>query len=467
MRDTLLEIPNSDPFKNDQFDREIIAKNFMKIFEQDQDGIVLSIDSDWGTGKTTFIKMWESMVNNHDNYKDKYETLYFNAWDSDYMEDPLLAILAEIKLDIDKGKFKKGLEVVYKNGKKIAKPLISFIGKAATSGILNLDNVDFGDDVEKYLPELAGKISDSLVSDAVKSRASRELFKANIQEFQEKSDRKIIFFIDELDRCRPKFAIELLENIKHLFSMRGVIFVIALDKEQLAHSVATIYGQNMDTTGYLRRFFDLDYKLANPDKIKYAEIKGRDIFEKYENSKYFEQFLHAFILADNFSLRDIDKLYYYIKFSIPTIDDFKVNNNSIRSIIKSYLYAYLISLKVKKPILYKKIMNMDYENDIETIRNEFELNKIVNMALNIKNLGPITNNKILDVIKSKAIEKYLILNSISKTSPSTIRNNENKDYLISIEGYDMNYNMSNLFEYNGECTIKSNLEFINSVNYDF
>lgn len=96
MKDYLLEIPTDNPFKNDYFEREILAKNFMKIFDYDKDGIILSIDSSWGTGKTTFIKMWESLINNDEDYKQKYETLYFNAWDSDYMDDPLLAILTEV-----------------------------------------------------------------------------------------------------------------------------------------------------------------------------------------------------------------------------------------------------------------------------------------------------------------------------------------------------------------------------------
>ena len=52
MRDNLLEMPRDNPFQNDLFDRKTIAENFMKIFEADEEGIILSIDSAWGTGNT-------------------------------------------------------------------------------------------------------------------------------------------------------------------------------------------------------------------------------------------------------------------------------------------------------------------------------------------------------------------------------------------------------------------------------
>ncbi|MEJ8629403.1 P-loop NTPase fold protein [Sphingomonas sp. I4] len=63
-------------------------------------------------------------------------------------------------------------------------------------------------------------------------------------------------FIDELDRCRPTYAIKFLEDVKHLFNIEGIVFVVATDSEQLAHSVKAIYGAEFEARKYLRRFFD-------------------------------------------------------------------------------------------------------------------------------------------------------------------------------------------------------------------
>ena len=98
----------------------------------------------------------------------------------------------------------------------------------------------------------------------------------------------MIFFIDELDRCRPNFAIELLEVIKHLFYIDNFIFIISIDKDQLSYSIANIYGHNMDTEGYLRRFFDLDYTLPRISSKEYIDLISDDIFKDFANTDVFQ-----------------------------------------------------------------------------------------------------------------------------------------------------------------------------------
>ena len=102
-------------------------------------------------------------------------------------------------------------------------------------------------------------------------------FKDHLKKFvdhlspQENAKNKpLIFFIDELDRCRPTYAIDLLEKIKHLFDVKGIIFVLAIDKVQIGHSIGSIYGSNMDIDGYLRRFFDLEYRLPDPPRADFC-----------------------------------------------------------------------------------------------------------------------------------------------------------------------------------------------------
>lgn len=467
MKDYLLEIPSDNPFKNDCFEREILARNFMKIFDYDKNGIILSIDSSWGTGKTTFIKMWEALIKNDDVYKEKYETLYFNAWDSDYMDDPLLAILTEVEIDNEEG-IKKCFRSFLEGGKKLASTTKNILIKLSTAGALGAEDIKFRrDDLEKEYPEIANYIGTSRLNIAVESKKIRELFKENLENTIKESDKNIIFFIDELDRCKPKFAIELLESIKHLFSMKGVIFVVSLDKEQLGHSIANIYGRNMDTEGYLRRFFDYDFKLPSPDKIKYFNNKFTEISKDYEGIGYFEQFISAFIKEYNFSLRDIDKLIYQLKFILPLITEFKrYEHSSMNKVVKSYLYAYLISLKIKRPILYKKIMDVDYDKNEESIISEFEINKINSMNLKSGSNCCITNDNLLDILKEKVIISFLLLaNLAANYSADIYENYENERFLIRLNNNGNYFNMVDLFNQYGECRIKSNLEFMNNVEF--
>jgi hypothetical protein len=82
---------------------------------------------------------------------------------------------------------------------------------------------------------------------------------------------KVVIIIDELDRCRPTYAIELLERVKHLFDASGVVFILGIDRSQLNHSIRSLYGSEFDATGYLRRFIDLDYRLPEPQAGHYCD----------------------------------------------------------------------------------------------------------------------------------------------------------------------------------------------------
>lgn len=82
---------------------------------------------------------------------------------------------------------------------------------------------------------------------------------------------KLVIFIDELDRCKPSFAIEMLERIKHYFDDERIIFVVSLNKEQLIHTISNYYGSEFDATRYLNRFFDISVNL--PEISRYQKQK--------------------------------------------------------------------------------------------------------------------------------------------------------------------------------------------------
>lgn len=461
MKDNLLEMPQDNPFQNDLFNRKTIAENFMKIFEVDEDGIILSIDSAWGTGKTTFIKMWEMMINNSNEYKDKYETFYFNAWENDYIQDPLLAILTEIEVNDDKKK--QVFEKIKNKGKKIAKPLLSTGLKVATHGIINIDSIQIDNYIKDEMPKLAEKLGNSMFEETVELKQSRQAFKEFLEKEQQTSGKTIIFFIDELDRCRPTFAIELLEVIKHLFSTKGVIFIVSLDKEQLCYSIQNIYGQNMNVDGYLRRFFDLDFKLPMPDKMQYFNNKYKNIELKninLETLKIFKQFLFGFIKGYNFSLRDIDKIIYYIKYLIPLVKEFQGSYGRTYTVVISYLYAYLISLKIKDSNLYRKIINLDYENNETDIKLTFELDNIKNISFQHDFGDTIKNKNIINKLNEEVLIKFLKALKVIEDYNINLESNE---FRILFNDNWESLSMEYLFS-NKQCNLIKNLEFVENIS---
>jgi KAP-like P-loop domain-containing protein len=85
-----------------------------------------------------------------------------------------------------------------------------------------------------------------------------------------KNGKPLLFFVDELDRCRPTYAVALLERMKHIFDVEGIVFVLAIDKGQIGHSLKAVYGSGLEVDGYLRRFIDLEYRIPDPPREKYA-----------------------------------------------------------------------------------------------------------------------------------------------------------------------------------------------------
>lgn len=278
------DLSNKNTF--DKLERETELQNLTKIVEALEPPLVLAIDSDWGTGKTTFIKMWNESLK-----QSEFPTLFFNAWENDFVDDPLIAFIAEMNSGIEnllketkdsddskKKMIQDALEEATQKGKEISKKLRPILFRS----LINLaTNWTVGEQGGKELGELFSGITEEVTKDWVKDYEEN---KESIKEFREKLEelittlkniqtenthKPLIFFIDELDRCRPTYAIQLLERIKHFFNVNGIVFILAVDRKQLGHSIRGVYGSGMNVDGYLRRFIDLEYRLKKPNAKTY------------------------------------------------------------------------------------------------------------------------------------------------------------------------------------------------------
>lgn len=453
---------NLTSFKQDIYNRKIIAENLTKIIEAQSSSLVMSIDSAWGTGKTTFVTMWKNLLDKDESYNTKFKTLYFNAWEHDYTKDPLLSIFCEIEQQIkeEDSELKKKWDLAKSKLKSVAKFGVKSGLKVATAGFLDLDKIELGDHSEEQVLEIINKLGDISVKEVCDSKKMRADFKQEMSEYQNKSGKKIVFFIDELDRCRPTFAIELLEVIKHIFDIENFVFIISIDKEQLSYSVSTVYGQGMDTIGYLRRFFDLDYRLPSLDIRKYIDNKNQIVFQGYRNTDIFKVLLKESFINNQLSLRDIDKSYYYIEILIPLIDIFNDDKEreGIYVLVVSYIYAIMITLKLKYPVMYKNILNRNY--NVGNIVNKFVRIKLKENETIIGGYHPKRINQLIEGM----FEKYIKLNLIAEDIGYADYDDEN-EYTVGLKKEDGHYHYGCKYQLpwlykDGECIIHNNLEFI-------
>ena len=403
--------------KDDLLNRRQIAVNLTNIIKNKSNLNVLAIDSSWGTGKTTFINKWIDMLNNDANYKDQFSSLYFNAWKNDYIKDPFMALMTEIKLSTSSD-FKEAFKNAMTVGEKICKSTLNVSLKLATAGALGIK--DIVDD----------ELKNSVLKCIIDEKNNREEFIENLESLA-CEDKKIIFFIDEIDRCRPTFAIELLEVIKHLFSAKNIFFVISLDKEQLSHSIKTIYGENMDSQGYLRRFFDLEYLLPNYQLKTFIDFKFKELDTNLINLKYIKTFLTEIFTIENYTLRDIEKAVPFIELLLLNVDCFTKNPegakwNECYLLVTSYLYSFIIDLKIKHPSLLKDLLNCNYEDNSSGFSRfkKFDLEKF-----NLTSYG--FSDELAKSVLKDVLDMFLKLNLlVSKTSIENVISTQDARYIV-------------------------------------
>jgi KAP family P-loop domain len=354
-----IAIDPSNPFANCKLERKKYADVLTKIVGIYADGFVLAINNEWGTGKTTFVKMWR-----HELINNKYQTLYFNAWENDFESSPLVALMAELNSLTN-----KKTEVIFKSlikkGAVVTKTILPAILKAIAAKYIDKEIIS---DAVENLTKAATEILEDEIKDYATKKKGLIEFKIQLEKFVKEitPDKPLIFIIDELDRCRPNYAVEVLEQIKHFFSVKGIVFILSIDKSQLGNAVRGVYGsENIDADEYLRRFIDLEYTIPSP------------------TTKLFCQYLYKYFEFDDFFFADERKNYHVFKEDKNTLIDFSsilFENNKLplrqqekifaraKIVLKSFeeksyvfptIFIFLIYLRDKDYNFYKKIMNKE------------------------------------------------------------------------------------------------------------
>lgn len=397
--------PDAEQF--DKLERSQELVNLTTIIKALDPPYVLAIDSDWGTGKTTFIRMWENRLKS-----EKYSTLFFNAWENDFVDDPMVAFISEldggIKIILNdlpdnknlRSKAITALEATTRFGIKI----LPALARAGTGAITNWT---IGEKTGEEVREIISSTTEALTQEWVKKYQNN---KNIILEFKEKleglvkalneargddANKPLIFFVDELDRCRPPFAIQLLERIKHFFSVGGIIFVLAIDKRQIEHSVRGVYGSGINVDGYLRRFIDFDYRLKKPDAKKYIYFLFQEfgidkaLIDKFQRGGFLQllPILKDILteLSDIFglSLREQEQLCLRFNLIIRTISPHRefpwtVISTLLVLSIKDYrLYAEMKNGDISPTVALEKIKKALKETDYLGVYDwigEFETN---------------------------------------------------------------------------------------------
>lgn len=345
---------------------------------EDSDGAyVIAIDSPWGTGKTRFAKMLRNHLEDRtkemgDNSlpgKDAaFCAIYYNSWETDFSDDALLPLIHSLvkSPEFELKRFEDESKEFVEDFKKTA---IS-VAKVAGYAILHNTLGETATQMVKAVEDSVSKKKTDPLEDYQKRLDILDEFRKSLEKVIEQTkQKKLVIIVDELDRCRPTFAIQTLELAKHLFAVKGLIFIFALDIKQLSCSVRTVYGNEMDAPGYLCRFFDYISRLPQPDKTSF--IKGFFEALPFINGQASRQDSFSFItsVAEVFdlSLRDISTILQIFS-AIDAVILYKYNYFEAKM-----LYIILMVIKYKDIQEYSDYLCGNSNNKYQSIIKKLDI----------------------------------------------------------------------------------------------
>ena len=363
-------------FEDDKLERKAIAENFKSIL-LNTDLNVISVSAPWGGGKTYFIQNLIKLMEN-----DSINILY-NAWESDFYESPLIPLFVELFNELEKVDIKTKLEKDIKWCKKFAKNICK---KSSFQVGVNLGVVNCAANFDPN--------KKMIKSEYIELKGEMCEFKSKLTSIQTKLNKKIIIFVDELDRCHPMYTIKTLEIIKHFFGIPNIIFVLSVDKKQIENSVRQIFGVNIgEENGYLRKFIDVDFQLPTPSMEQLAYYNLTQLWDKInkfiEDGRYYNYNLRMKRVSyTTYPEPDYEKEQNYLSHLISEIS--KVLNFSARDLEKFFVRLNLtLDILLEKDILFIEpvlvlnaiaIVNMEVYDDyiLKNLKMQSkEINKIL------------------------------------------------------------------------------------------
>ena len=254
--------------RNDLLQRRKTGKALSSLLNGIEDPLVIALDGQWGSGKTYFLKRW---VGQHLKENNDQTVLYFDAFSHDYISDPLPALVTALEGRTMNKNIKKLKNAVF----NLAKAGTRAGAAVATSGVSEAFG-KVGEGITKALGDQAEKSLEEYWKREEGRSIAMEQFRAALESMvlAEKNNR-VIIVVDELDRCRPDYALEVLEVIKHFFSVDNVHFVLGVNLEVLENMISVRYGNEINANAYLQKFIQI--KLELNDEMEYTTHQNWDV----------------------------------------------------------------------------------------------------------------------------------------------------------------------------------------------
>lgn len=383
-----LVIDPSNPFSDDILGREGLADSLTTMVSETEESVVIALNGGWGTGKTFFLDRWAHKLQMLQNGTSPC-VIQFNAWQDDDVEDPLLALVGQIHKCLHAHRISKDPKISEDFSCKLerfasgANRLLSIGAKHVSHFFdhkIGVDVYEAVSDIANYQAKRVEQYEDAIMARVDIKERLRDLASA----VRKESGYPLVIIVDDLDRCKPSFAISLLERIKHLFSVPGIVFILGVDQNQLSCTLRNVYGEGFDSQNYLYRLFDIELFLPKPKLEDFVDslicqYKIDDFIRKSTQKKdadYIESTIDEFrcvasYLAErhNMSLREVERLIREVSIVLILCPE--------RSPVLATLTIICIVLRMKWKSIYGDL-----------VRGDFKPNEVVDALIGVKPIRP-------------------------------------------------------------------------------
>ena len=324
---------------------------FASILNEIDGRCSIAVDGNWGSGKTFFVKQVKMVM---DAYNDFIKTeddatrneirvigdafyqreaqlrnaddecflqpqvcVYYDAWENDNDDDPILSLVYSILRSVNTD--------------------FSFKDRSV---------VDIGESLLELFTELNWtQVVEALRGENPLEQLQKEKnIEQQVKEFLDallpERGNRLVVLVDELDRCKPSYAVRMLERIKHYFENDRITFVFSVNTRELQHTIRKHYGNDFDGAKYLERFFDLRISLPEPNLDKYYQCIG---FDRAHNT--YDIICKEVIKNYHFELREIEK-YIFINSLVRKTEVFNYYLGDAMQFCFYYIVPIMIGLKI-------------------------------------------------------------------------------------------------------------------------
>ena len=436
----------------DEFTRKPIAEKIIKLLDSDIDVSPLIIDGKWGTGKTEFCFKLKNLI--EDVNSSNYKVGYVNAFQADHANEPLLALIAEVASlhsnDNEKSEFIRKaipyLRLITGVGLKAA---VGFVfGKyAAEAPSILSEGVDA---IKDGSSSLIDQSLESIIKDQVEAEKNLADLKAALVSISTKTP--IILLIDELDRCRPDFAVMMLETIKHVFDVKNVQIILITNADQLKATIKHSYGSETNSHDYLYKFFK--YQINLPTATKDTEGKSVEnnvthfktivqasnvIPQDFKNNQFIYE-IPTFLDLSKLSLRNIEQIVRCIETLIIFEDKDKSKSLNPEPLIMVFLsFIYISDKDLFMRLANKELVASDFldfmSSSILTIPDDNILDNATKSFILIL-FNKLIRNQVIRVKSGSGVEMQKLAKTILDGPHNTLLIDNNG---INSDSYLYNY----------------------------